>query len=107
RDAIPGGASRGGPRHRTPPGHPADRTRRPVHGRGGAARVLRARQGVLGGAVRGRARGGSRRELLLHGLDHGPAAARSRGAPACGTPRPTAATTRPAPRLAGAATTAG
>src|SRR5262249_26864520 len=51
--------------------------------------------------------GGRRRELLLQGSDRGPAAARSRGAPTCGTPRSTAATPRSAPRLAGAATTAG
>src|SRR5262249_42374849 len=71
------------------------------------AGLLRPGEGVLGGALRGRARRRPGTELLLHRLHHGPAGARSRRAPACGTSRSAAAPDRAAPGLAGAATPAG
>src|SRR5262249_28900539 len=65
------------------------------------------RQGVLGGALRNRARRRPDPELLLQRFHHGSSGPGSRRAPACGTSGPTAAAARAASRLAGPATPTG
>src|SRR5262249_53127412 len=81
--------------------------RRPLARAGQRAGVLRTRQGVLGGALRNRARRRSGPELLLHRFHHGSSGPGSRRTPACGTSGPTAAAARAASRLAGPATPPG
>src|SRR5262249_57209646 len=81
--------------------------RRPLARAGQRAGVLRTRQGVLGGALRNRARRRPAPELLLHRFHHGSSGPGSRRTPACGTSGPTAAAARAASRLADPATPTG
>src|SRR5262249_23939508 len=78
----------------------APRRGRCLHGRGGPPGVLRPGKGLLGGALRERTGDRSQAELLLHRLDHGPAAARARGRAARREPRSAPRPGRGAPWLA-------
>src|SRR5581483_8004480 len=76
------------------------RPRRPLHGRGGASRVLRGGEDLLGGALRGVGGRRSPAELLLHRFDHGPPRARARRRAARRESPPAAPARRSAARMA-------